>query len=44
MQRPKNLEGWTLIYGRRKVGKSFLVRKYINYDLYYYLTLHPYLN
>ncbi|MDT7862624.1 MAG: AAA family ATPase [Saccharolobus sp.] len=34
----KNLEGWTLIYGRRKVGKSFLVRKYINYDLYYVIT------
>ncbi|MFP3260739.1 MAG: AAA family ATPase [Sulfolobus sp.] len=34
----KNVEGWMLIYGRRKVGKSFLIRKYINHDLYYVIT------
>jgi AAA+ ATPase superfamily predicted ATPase len=34
----KNVEGWMLIYGRRKVGKSFLIRKYVNHDLYYVIT------
>ncbi|MDT7902177.1 MAG: AAA family ATPase [Acidianus sp.] len=34
----KNFSSWTLVYGRRKVGKSFLVRKYVNYDLYYVIT------
>ncbi|MFP3234753.1 MAG: hypothetical protein RXR08_14265 [Sulfolobaceae archaeon] len=27
-----------MIYGRRKAGKSFLVRKYVNPDLYYVIT------
>ena len=34
----KGFNSWTLVYGRRKVGKSFLVRKYVNYDLYYVIT------
>ena len=34
----KNFSSWTLVYGRRKVGKSFLVRRYVNYDLYYVIT------
>ncbi|MCG2909504.1 MAG: AAA family ATPase [Stygiolobus sp.] len=34
----KSVEGWMLIYGRRKVGKSFLIRKYVNHDLYYVIT------
>ncbi|WP_231136294.1 AAA family ATPase [Acidianus ambivalens] len=34
----KNFSSWTLVYGRRKVGKSFLVRKYVNYNLYYVIT------
>ncbi|MEJ2775337.1 hypothetical protein WIW90_03750 [Sulfolobaceae archaeon RB850M] len=46
----KNVEGWMLIYGRRKVGKSFLIRKYVNHDLYYVITrdlqayCHGYIN
>ena len=34
----RNVKGWTLIYGRRKARKSFLVRKYVNPDLYYVIT------
>jgi len=34
----KNVEGWMLIYGRRKVGKSFLIRKYVNHDMYCVIT------
>ena len=30
----KNTRGWTLLYGRRKVGKTFLVRHFLTYDLY----------
>jgi AAA+ ATPase superfamily predicted ATPase len=30
----KNIRGWTLLYGRRKVGKTFLVRHFLTYDLY----------
>ncbi len=26
--------GWLLIYGRRKVGKSFLIRRAFKWDLY----------
>ncbi|MEJ2778794.1 hypothetical protein [Stygiolobus sp. RP850M] len=34
----RNVRGWSLIYSRRKAGKSFLVRKYVNPDLYYVIT------
>ena len=27
--------GWSLIYGRRKVGKTFLIENFINYDVYF---------
>lgn len=27
-------KGWVLIYGRRKVGKTFLVRNFIKHDMY----------
>lgn len=30
----KNSKGWMLIYGRRKVGKTFLVRNFIDHDVY----------
>lgn len=30
----KKLKGWILIYGRRKVGKTFLVRNFIKHDVY----------
>ncbi len=28
-------EGWVLIYGRRKVGKTFLVRNFVDYTHYF---------
>jgi len=31
----KNLRGWILIYGRRKVGKTFLILNFLNYDVYF---------
>jgi AAA+ ATPase superfamily predicted ATPase len=30
----KDSRGWILIYGRRKVGKTFLVRNFIKHDVY----------
>jgi AAA+ ATPase superfamily predicted ATPase len=30
-----NNPGWTLIYGRRKVGKTFLIENFIKYDVYF---------
>ena len=30
----RDSKGWTLIYGRRKVGKTYLVRNFIKHDLY----------
>ncbi len=29
------IPGWLLIYGRRKVGKTFLVRRFLSYDRYF---------
>lgn len=29
------LKGWLLIYGRRKVGKTFLLKNYFHYDHYF---------
>ncbi|ACP35002.1 hypothetical protein LS215_0961 [Sulfolobus islandicus L.S.2.15] len=34
----RNLKGWRLIYGRRKVGKTYLVTKCINFDEYYLIS------
>ncbi|MCY0858819.1 MAG: AAA family ATPase [Sulfolobaceae archaeon] len=34
----EKIDSWTLIYGRRKVGKSFLVRKYVKSDAYFIIT------
>ncbi|BCS92630.1 AAA family ATPase [Metallosphaera javensis (ex Sakai et al. 2022)] len=33
-----NLRDWTLMFGRRKVGKSYLIRKYLKHDLYFTVT------
>lgn len=27
--------GWSLIYGRRKVGKTFMLKNYVPYDIYF---------
>jgi len=34
----KSLNEWLLIYGRRKTGKSFLVRRFIKFDEYYFVS------
>ncbi|BBG22846.1 AAA family ATPase [Sulfuracidifex tepidarius] len=34
----KNVMGWKLIYGRRKVGKTYLARKCLDYDDYYLIS------
>ena len=34
----RNLKSWRLIYGRRKVGKTYLVTKCINFDEYYLIS------
>mgnify|MGYP003873235221 CR=1 FL=1 len=36
----KELEGesWVLLFGRRKTGKTFLVRRMLHYDYYFFVT------
>ena len=29
---------WILIYGRRKTGKSFIVRNFVKFDEYYFVS------
>jgi hypothetical protein len=31
----KKMKGWILIYGRRKVGKTFLIRNFLDYDVFF---------
>ncbi len=31
----KSIAGWTLIYGRRKVGKTFLIKNFLKYDVFF---------
>jgi hypothetical protein len=31
----KKLRGWILIYGRRKVGKTFLIKNFLKFDVYF---------
>lgn len=31
----RKLKGWILIYGRRKVGKTFLIRNFLDYDVFF---------
>ncbi|VVB76663.1 AAA domain protein [uncultured archaeon] len=44
VNRPKELETiagvrkWTLIYGRRKTGKTFLVERFVKYDDYFFVN------
>ncbi len=30
-------KGWVMLYGRRKVGKTFMVRHFMNYDHYFFV-------
>ncbi len=34
----KSTVGWVLLFGRRKTGKSFMVRNMCQYDSYYFVT------
>jgi len=34
----KSVDGWILVYGRRKTGKTFLIRNFIEFDSYYFVT------
>ncbi len=34
----RKLSGWILIYGRRKTGKSFIVRNFLKYNEYYFIS------
>lgn len=31
----EGLKGWILIYGRRKVGKTFLIKNFLHHDVYF---------
>ncbi len=31
----KKLKGWILLYGRRKVGKTFLIKNFLDWDYYF---------
>lgn len=33
-----SIPGWILIYGRRKTGKTFLIRNYVKFDKYYFVA------
>jgi hypothetical protein len=33
----KRINKWTLVYGRRKTGKTFLIRNFIKYDEYFFV-------
>ena len=37
IERFRNTGRWVLVYGRRKVGKSFFVRSSVEYDRYYFV-------
>lgn len=32
-----SIGGWLLIFGRRKVGKTYLIKNFLNYDLYFFI-------
>ncbi len=36
-QRIKELKKWTLVYGRRKTGKTFLLREFVPHDEYFFV-------
>jgi len=38
VEKLREVTGWILIYGRRKTGKTFLVRKFLRFDSYYFIS------
>ena len=37
LERFKNTGKWVLLYGRRKVGKSYFIKNFVKYDVYYFV-------
>ncbi|MHB9302916.1 hypothetical protein [Thermofilum pendens] len=37
MARWKSTGAWVLVYGRRKVGKSYFIRNFTKWDSYYFV-------
>ena len=37
-ERIRKIQNWTLIYGRRKTGKTTLVKNNLKYDTYVFIT------
>jgi Holliday junction resolvase-like predicted endonuclease len=37
LERFRNTGRWVLVYGRRKVGKSYFVRNFVEYDRYFFV-------
>lgn len=37
VERINSLKNWTMIYGRRKTGKTFLVKRYMDWDDYFFV-------
>lgn len=35
----KRIGGWILLFGRRKVGKTYLIRNFLDYDHYFYVRV-----
>lgn len=37
IEKLNSLDNWTLVYGRRKTGKTFLVKNYVEWDDYFFV-------
>ena len=35
----RNNPGWSLVFGRRKVGKTYLIENYVPHDVYFYVRI-----
>ncbi|RLF47839.1 MAG: ATP-binding protein [Thermoplasmata archaeon] len=35
----EKIRGWILLFGRRKVGKTYMIRNFMKYDGYYYVRI-----
>ena len=32
-------DGWTMVYGRRKVGKTYMLKRFVDWDVYFLIGL-----
>ncbi|MGC8932762.1 MAG: ATP-binding protein [Candidatus Methanodesulfokora sp.] len=37
LERFRNAGKWVLVYGRRKVGKSYFIKNFVEHDIYYFI-------